>query len=256
MSTTANQITDLSEGTHPQGLTAHLVDRGQKRHRVRMPVEHGDHRCGPLGGKDLIEDPGRRLAETVAALQGAVEQVWARHTHDFDVDTHVGQPIGSLNGLGEQGAHRHDAHRRRGTVTQRVRPGNHLAAAPLAGRGIGGDAGQFLLDRPSGQPQIGRRAVGATQTAEAIQQNPFDLGGEGWFVADAAGLFEADGRRLDGLVRTTFGSQRDPGRGAYQNGLAAGVDTERPRLERPLDERVIEDADRKQWLTPPTPGGS
>jgi hypothetical protein len=59
-----------------------------------------------------------------------------------------------------------------------------------------------------------------------MQQNPLDLGGECRFVADAAGLLEADGRRLDRLVRATFSGQRDPGRGTDENGLSAGVDAE------------------------------
>ena len=50
--------------------------------------------------------------------------------------------------------------------------------------------------------------------------------------------------------------ERDPGRRADQDRLAARVDPERPRLQRALDERVVEHPDRQQRLPPPAPGGA
>jgi hypothetical protein len=43
-----------------------------------------------------------------------------------------------------------------------------------------------------------------------------------------------------------LGRQRDAGRGADKDRLAARVDTERPQLERAIDEQVIQRADGQQ----------
>jgi hypothetical protein len=62
--------------------------------------------------------------------------------------------------------------------------------------------------------------------AKAFQQCPFDFDGERGPIADAARLFEADGRGFDRLVGSAFGGQGDPGRRARQNRLAACVDAD------------------------------
>ena len=54
----------------------------------------------------------------------------------------------------------------------------------------------------------------------------------------------------------SFGGQRHPRGGADQNGLSAGVDAVGPRFQSPFHERVVEHADRKQWLSPAAPGGA
>ena len=50
------------------------------------------------------------------------------------------------------------------------------------------------------------------------------------------------------------GASVTPGRSADQDRLPAGVDAERPRFERALDERVVHDSDRDQRLAPSAPG--
>jgi hypothetical protein len=57
-------------------------------------------------------------------------------------------------------------------------------------------------------------------------------------------------------VGAALGGERDPGRRADQDRLAAGVDAERPRFQRPVDERVVERADGDDRLTPPVPRGT
>ena len=68
------------------------------------------------------------------------------------------------------------------------------------------------------------------------------------------GLLQPDRRRDDRLVGAALGSERDPRWGTDQNRLAAGIDPERPRLERPVDEGVVDSPDRKQRLAVPRPG--
>ena len=68
------------------------------------------------------------------------------------------------------------------------------------------------------------------------------------------GLLQPDRRRGDRLVGAALRRERDPGRRADEDRLAARVDPERPRLQRPFDERVVEHPDRQQRLAPPPPG--
>jgi hypothetical protein len=50
------------------------------------------------------------------------------------------------------------------------------------------------------------------------------------------------------LVRPALRGEGHARRRADQDGLASRVDAERPRLERPVDERVVDRADRQQRL--------
>ena len=88
---------------------------------------------------------------------------------------------------------------------------------------------------PSGRPSRPMHA----------EQRPLDIDGERRFVADTAGLLEADRRGLDRLMRAALGGEGDPGRGADQDRLPAGVDAVRPRLQGAFDERVVQHADRE-----------
>src|ERR1700748_525020 len=81
-----------------------------------------------------------------------------------------------------------------------------------------------------------------------MQQRPLEVLAEGRLPGGAARLLDADGRRDDRLVRAALGRKRDAGRRADEDRLAAGVDAERPRLERAIDERVVQRADRQQRL--------
>src|SRR5438132_715275 len=48
----------LAELRHAQRGVRHLVDGGQERQRVRVPVQDRDQRRGPGRGERLLEDPG------------------------------------------------------------------------------------------------------------------------------------------------------------------------------------------------------
>ena len=87
-----------------------------------------------------------------------------------------------------------------------------------------------------------------------MQQRPLEVLAERRLPGDAARLLEPDRRRDDRLVRAALGRERDPGRRPDQDRLRPGVDPERPRLERAVDERVVERADRQQRLAVARPG--
>src|SRR5215217_8717492 len=81
-----------------------------------------------------------------------------------------------------------------------------------------------------------------------MQEAPLEVLAEGGLVGDAAGLLDADRRRDHRLVRAALRAERDARGRADQDRLAAGVDAERPRLERARHERVVDRADRQQRL--------
>ena len=87
-----------------------------------------------------------------------------------------------------------------------------------------------------------------------MQQRPFQILSERRLPRDAPRLLETDRRRDDRLVGAALGRERDPGRRSDEDRLPAGVQAERPRLERPVDERVIQRADREQRLAVARPG--
>ena len=89
---------------------------------------------------------------------------------------------------------------------------------------------------PSGRPSA----------TERVQQRPLEVLAEGRLPRDAARLLEADRRRDDRLVRAALGRERHAGRRADEDRLPARVHAERPRLERPVDERVVHRPDRQQ----------
>src|SRR3954451_7606659 len=81
-----------------------------------------------------------------------------------------------------------------------------------------------------------------------MQERPLEGLPEGGLPRGAARLLDPDRGRDDGLVRAALGAERDPARGADEDGLAARVDPERPRLERPGPEPVVDLPDREQEL--------
>ena len=91
---------------------------------------------------------------------------------------------------------------------------------------------------PSGRPSRDER----------VQQRPLEVLAERGLPGDAARLLQPDRRRDDRLVRAALGRERDARRGADEDRLAARVHPERPRLERAVDERVVDRADRQQRL--------
>ncbi len=83
---------------------------------------------------------------------------------------------------------------------------------------------------PSGRPR----------RPSACEQRPLEVLAEGRLPGDAARLLEPDRRRDDRLVRAALGRERHARRRADEDRLAAGVHAERPRLERAVDERVVD----------------
>ena len=207
-------------------------------------------------GEDRVEDPGPGVVEPAPRLHGAEQQAGAGHADDVRADPECVEPVGRLQRLGHDGAHRDQGDRRPSGPAQRVGPGGDLPSAALAGGGVGRDGGQGLVDRPGRQPQVGRAAAGPAQPGQGGEQAPLGVQDERRLVGHAAGLLQSDGRRLDGLVRTALGREGDAGRRPDQDRLPPGVDPERPGLQGPLDERVVHDADRQQRLAPAVPRGT
>ena len=128
-------IATLSELADAQGLTTHTVDVREKCKRVGVPVEHGDHGRGALGGKDLIQNPGGESLKP-SALNGPIDQVRAGHADHFDADSHPFEAPGGLDGLGGHGTHGGDAHVGLRRTPQRVRTGQHVATPAFPGRRV------------------------------------------------------------------------------------------------------------------------
>ena len=100
-----------------------------------------------------------------------------------------------------------------------------------------------LLDRPRGQAEVGRAAAGRARAAPSACRNDHS---KSWAKAGSQatqpGCSMPDRRRDDRLVRAALRRQRDARRRADEDRLPAGVDAERPRLERAADERVVDRA--------------
>jgi hypothetical protein len=102
-------------------------------------------------------------------------------------------PVGGGERLGNDGAHGGECHGRLGRgAAERVGTGHDLAAAALAGSGIGGDGREGLVDRAGREPQVRGGAVRAAEPGERRQQRPLDVDRERGFVAHASGLLQSD----------------------------------------------------------------
>jgi hypothetical protein len=141
-------------------------------------------------------------------------------------------------------------------AAQEVPAADDVAPAGLELLALLGRPREPLVQRPGGQAQVGRLAAAAAELGHRVQQAPLEVLGEGRLPRHHAGLGHADGRRGDGLVRAALGRERDPRRGADEDALAPGVDPERPRLERPGDERVVDRPDRDERLALGRVGGA
>ena len=133
---------------------------------------------------------------------------------------------------------------------QRVAARQHEPAA-LVGAVV---AGQRLVDRPRGEPEVGGLPVRSAEPRQRVQQRPLEVLAERRLPEGAARLADPDRRRDDRLVRAALGRERDARRRADQDRLPARVDAERPRLERAADERVVDRPDRQQRLAVAAPG--
>ncbi|MDF2582926.1 MAG: hypothetical protein K0R33_1569 [Mycobacterium sp.] len=221
-----------------------------------MTVQHGHHRRRPRCRKHVFEDPRRAVGQAASCLHRLEQQPGAGDAHDVGFDPLFSQPVGGGEGFGEHRTHSDQRHRGAAGVAQRVAAGDHLTPAAFSCRRIGRHRGEGLVDGAGRQAQIRRGAVRAAQSRDAVEQRPLKIDREGRFEADAAGLLEPDGRRLDRLMRTALRGKSDARRRADQDRLPAGVDAVGPRLQGALDERVIHHADREQRLSPPAPGGA
>ena len=204
-----------------------------------MPVEQRDDR--PRLREQLAEDRGVALAEPRARLEGAEQQVGARHAHDLGAEL-----LGGLHRLGHERAHDRDRHPR--AFAQAVAAGEHVLARRVPG--------QPLIHRPGGEPEVRGLAVGSPEPRQRVQERPLEVAPEGGLPRHAAGLLDPDRRRDHRLVGAALRPERDPARRADEDRLPAGVDAERPRLERPREERVVDRPDRQQRLAVARPGGA
>ena len=222
---------------------------------MRVPVQHGDQRPrpAPAGTRCPAPSPARHRARGRACTarnsrSGLVTQTTSARKAE------LAEPVGGGQRLGHQRAHHRQRDRRLGDPAQRVRPGDHLAPPPFPRGRVGRHRGQRLVHRPGRQPQVRRGPARPAELAERGEQAPLGVQREGRLPARAARLLEPDRRRVDRLVCAALRRERHPGRRADQDRLPAGVDAERPGLQRPLHERVVEHADRQQRLAPPAPG--
>src|SRR5690349_22493475 len=135
-------------------------------------------------------------------------------------------------------------------VGQPVAAGDGVLAPTFEISGIMGDSGELLIQGSRRESEISRCSVGNAHAVHGFQQAPLQVLGEGWFPGSATWLLESDRRGGDRLVRTTFGCKGDSRGCADQDGLAAGVDAVRPRLEGPGNERVIQRPNGYEPLAP------
>ena len=164
--------------------------------------------------------------------------------------------VGRREDLGHDHAHADERHLRRlRRLAQAISAGQHFQPAPLAVAPAPRARGEVLVDRTRAQAEVGGLATLAAQPAERVQERPLEVLPEGRLPGGAPRLLEPDRRGDHRLVGSALRSERDPGGRADQDRLAAGIDAERPRLERPVDERVVERADREERLAVPRPGG-
>ena len=169
-----------------------------------------------------------------------------RHTTST-AEASRGELVGGCEHVGDHGAHGDERHRRGlRRAAQDVTPGEHLEAALLARRVALGERGQRLVDRARAEAEVGGCAVAVPEAGERGEQRPFEILAEGRLPGDATRLLEPDRGRDDRLMRTALGRERDAGWRADEDRLPAGVDAERPRLQRAVDERVVERPDRQQ----------
>ena len=221
------------------------------------PSSTVDDRRAALGREELVEDRGSPSSSPCRACSARkTRSAEVRQTTSTAVPASV-ERAGGRDHLGEHGAHadERDVAARRSAVAQHVAAREHLRAplarAPPAPPGCAASA---CVDRPRAEAEVGGRAAAATEAAERGQQRPLEILAEGGLPGDAARLLETDRGRDDRLVRAALGRERDAGRRADEDRLPAGVDAERPRLERAVDERVVDRPDRQQRLAVARPG--
>ncbi len=207
-----------------------------------------------------VEHPalGRRRGPR-AGLDGVEQQAGAGHAHDVGGDARARRaapPRRAPRGPPRPSPRCVTAGVAR-APPQRVGAGDHLAAPPLP-RGRVGRAPRRASGPPAGSTAAGRpttpsgrpsRASDAAASTRRRSRTPARSSTQPGCSSPT------DGVLIDWWAPPS-GGEGHPGRRADEDRLAAGVDPERPRLQRPLDERVVEHPDRQQRLAPPAPGGA
>nr|WP_306511316.1 redoxin domain-containing protein [Streptomyces sp. HG99] len=138
----------LAEAADAERGDRHVVDRGEEGGRVRVAVEQGHQRGGPVGGEDLVQEPPRFVVQAASAPHGAEQQVRAGHADHVGREPEPRQPVRRGQGLRHHGAHHGDGHRGFLRPPQRVGTGQDLASPPFPGGRVGGHAGKRLVHRP------------------------------------------------------------------------------------------------------------
>ena len=183
-----------------------------------------------------LAGPARRAGRAPAAVQqvgrGDDEQPQPRHIID--------QCLPRRQCFGQQRAHRDD--RRLGPCPRRfqpIAPGDRARPPAIV-------AAHRLHEVARRQPQIDTAAVRRLHMAERPVHQRRQFIGIGGFEHRQPGLAHGDQGRVDALVRTAFGRQRQPGRGGDQQETRILVATIVQRIEPARDERIIDRADRQQ----------
>ena len=161
-------VARLAEVVDAQARDRRAADRGEEGQRVRMAVEHGDDRRRALGREQLVEDRVVAVGEALPRLQRAEHEI-GRGQAD-DVARRRPPPVELVGGgehLGHDRADADERHRRRalGARAAGSRPRAPAAGARSRSSRLLGQRRQRLVDRPRGEAEIGRAAVGRARAA-------------------------------------------------------------------------------------------
>ena len=226
----------------PEARDRRAADAAQERERVRVAVEQRDERAA-AAANSRSRIAGSPSPQPRAGLERAEQQVGAGDADDLGVE-----PASSR------------ARRRPRAPRARARPSPRSPPAAPSGGAQPVAAGEHAPSRvasPASAWSIGRVesrkyadvAVRAAEPRQRVQEA--STRGPARTPAPRPRSRAARSRStgvIDRLVRAALGPERDPARRADEDRLAAGVDAERPRLERAGDERVVDRADRQQRL--------
>ena len=226
---------------------------------MRVPVEHGDDRRRALGREDGVEHPARRASPSprrACTRVGTAARGWSRTrrrpaTPSASSRSAAASASGTIAPIATIG----DGRARRGAgAAGRPRPPPAGGAAPARpGRraprpGSGRPGGSTAAGRPSvpsGRPS--RASDGQQASTRCRARTPARS------VTQPGCSSPIDGVVIDWCAPPS-GASVTPDGVPTRIDWPPGVDPERPRLQRALDERVVEHADRQQRLAPAAPG--
>ena len=204
-------------------------------------------RCGnsPSSNRSPLPIPLR-------ACSASKSKPGARHTDHLGGKPERAQPICCRESIGHYRAIATiiaDGHSGVPDGTRRRRP----ACGGAPGRRRGRDIGEGLVDRPGGQPQVGRSATELSdRPMAASRHHSVSSAKAGSTLCTTVTSSPMEGVMIDWCAPPSAG-KGDTGRSADQNRMTARVHPERPWFQRPRDKWVIHHPDRQQWLPTPTP---